>query len=398
MRSFRNFLWVAAAAMLAACSNDVALRDNVQTPTEAPKAIGFNSYSQKATRGSTEVKTNLEYYHNTFAVYGTKQSNNDATDIQYVFGAAPTEEVLVTDGVTCTYQTTADALLGDWKYADPRYWDKQATYDFIAYAPVSDNNPIRYSYAAAGAQVGDDGGEFVTTAAYTLAGTNLQATATTAEIVKGFTGTADLDLMISAPNAQQDLNAAGTAYKAHDEYVNLMFRHILSKLNVTFAKAAVLDGSTVTIKSVEISGLQSTGGYKESSYSENADGKTTGWTASTPDDEDTPYLLAYNAENGQALNSSDGKPYFFIESLVIPQTIEENQDVPVLLTAKYTIKTGSYSEDYTYVLDLYEVAAIREFFDGYNYTLNFTISPDVIKFDASVTPWADQEAIAKTID
>ena len=397
MRSFRIFLWVAAAAMLAACSNDVALRDNVQTPTEAPKAIGFNSYSLKATRASTDVNTNLEYYHNTFAVYGTKQSNNDATDIQYVFGAAPTEDVLTPDGVTCTY-TTEDNVLGDWKYDNPRYWDKQATYDFIAYAPVSDNNPIRYSYAAAGAQVGDEGGEFITTAAYTLAGTNLQASATNAEIVKGFTGTADLDLMISAPNAQQDYNATAGSYKPHDEKVNLLFRHILSKLNVTFAKAAVLDGSTVTIKSVEISGLQSTGDYLESSYSENADGKTTGWTASTPDDADTPYLLAYNTEDGQALNSSDEKPYFFIESLVIPQTIEENQDVPVLLTAKYTIKTGSYSEDYTYVLDLYEVAAIREFFDGYNYTLNFTISPDVIKFDASVTPWADQEAIAKTID
>ena len=394
MKSYRNYLWIAAAAMLAACSNDVALRDNVQTQTEAPKAIGFNSYSLKATRGDANTNTNLEYYHSTFAVYGTKQSNNDATDIQYVFGAAPAT-VLTPDGVTCTY-TTDENVLGDWKYENPRYWDKQATYDFIAYAPVSDNNPIRYSYAEVGAQVGDDGNEFVTTSPYTLKGTNLQATATTAEIVKGFTGTADLDLMISDPNAQQDLNTAGTAYKAHDEYVNLLFRHILAKLNVTFAKAAVLDNATVTIKNVKIEGFHSTGSYQESNYAVSSDSKTSGWVATTPEEEATPYVLAYSNTDGQALNKSNEKPYFFIESLVIPQTIDA--DNKVILTAKYTIKSGTYSEDYTYKLDLHSVAALNEFFDGYNYTLKFTIQPDVIKFDASVTPWDDQNGVAKTID
>ena len=399
MRSFRNFLWVAAAAMLAACSNDVVLRENVQTQTDASKAIGFSSYSESITRGDVDTKANLEYYHNSFAVYGTKKSNNDGT-IQYVFGAVPAEDALAVEGVTCTYQTTADAVLGDWKYENPRFWDKQATYDFIAYAPVSKNNPIRYSYAEEGAEVAGEGGEFVTTKAYTLTGTNLQATATTNEIVKGFTGDADLDLMISAPNAQQDLNNDQTAYKPHDEFVNLLFRHILAKLNVTFAKASVLDGSTVTINSVEIEGLLPSGEYKESRNVVTDDGKTSGWIAAEADNSsDNVYKLAYNAEGGQALNkSTDKKPYYFIESLVMPQTIDEEQDVQVLLTAKYTIKTGTYSENYTYVLNLYDVEALREFYDGYNYTLNFTINPDVIKFDASVALWADQTGVAKTID
>jgi len=385
MKSYRIYLWIAAAAMLAACSNDVALRDNVQTQTEAPKAIGFNSYSLKATRGDATLNTNLEYYHSTFAVYGTKQSNNDATDIQYVFGAAPSATVLTPDGVTCTY-TTDENVLGDWKYENPRYWDKQATYDFIAYAPVSAKNPIRYSYAEVGDQVGDDGGEFVTTDPYTLTGTNLQATATTAEIVKGFTGTADLDLMISASNAQ---NGNG-----HDDEVTLVFRHILSKLNVTFAKSSTLDNATVTINSVTISGLDDSGDYAESVYDATADPKVSGWTSSSVDN---TYALNYNAAGGQALNASTAnKPYFFIESLVIPQTIAA--DNKVILTAKYTIKSGTYSEDYTYKLDLHSVAALNEFFDGYNYTLKFTIQPDIIKFDASVTPWDDQNGVAKTID
>jgi hypothetical protein len=377
----------AVAAMFAACSNDEVLRDEALIPTDAPKAIGFSSYSEKITRGDASVNTNLEYYHNTFAVYGTKQSVNDATDIQYVFGGKATAAG-TQDGVTCTYQaTTADPVLGDWKYTDPRYWDKQATYDFIAYAPVSANNPIRYNYSATNAQVADAGNEFKTTSTYTLAGTNLQATATEAEKVKGFTVEAagDLDLMISASNAQ---NGDG-----HTEYVNLVFRHILSKLNVTFAKSSTLDNATVKINTVTISGLDDSGDYEESDYDATATPKVSGWTSSSVD---ATYALNYNAAGGQVLNASTAnKPYFFIESLVMPQEIADNQ---VTLTAKYTITSGSYSENYTYKLDLYDVAALQKFYDGYNYTLNFTIDPDVIKFDATVSTWDNQAAINQTID
>ena len=386
MEMKKSYLILAAVAgLLASCSNEV-LVDEQATSNAAPQAIGFTNYSLNATRGDAAVKTNLEYYHNTFAVYGTKQSNADATDIQYVFGGKATA-VGVQDGVLCTYQgATPDAILGDWKYDNPRYWDKQATYDFIAYAPVSAANPLRYSYAAAKAQVGDAGNDFVTTSAYVLTGTNLQATATEAEIVKGFTveNGKDLDLMTSASNAQ---NGSG-----HDTYVNLVFKHILAKLNVTFAKAAVLDNSTVTINSVTIKGLNDKGTYAESTYvydtTTTPATMTSGWTASV---NDANYALSYTGS--QVLNASTGNPFFFIESLVMPQTIPATT---VELTAKYTITTGTYSEDYTYKFDL--AGAFDRFFDRFNYFLKFTIAPDVIKFDATVTEWADQTAVNKTID
>ena len=282
------------------------------------------------------------------------------------------------------------------------FWDKQATYDFIAYAPVSTANPIRYYYNAADAQVADAGNEFKTTATYTLAGTNLQAIATEAEKVKGFTVEAngDLDLMISSSNAQVG--------KTHDDYVNLLFRHILSKLNITFAKAEVLQNADVIVTEVKITGLDDSGDYVESTYDATADPKVSGWTSKSVD---TDYALLYSDATGQELNDGTyedddndpatadvfvkGDPYFFIESLVMPQVIAAADQVT--LVAKYTIVSGSYSEDYTYKLDLYEIADLRKFYDAYNYYLNFTIEPDVIKFDATVTPWADQTAIAKTI-
>lgn len=368
-----SVLIAVVAIVFAACSSDVVLNDIAESQTDTPKAIGFTSFSEKITRADTD----LEYYHNTFVVYGTKQSTVDNA-IQYVFGgkaaAAGNQE-----GVTCTYNATA-GVTGNWEYVNPRYWDKQAEYDFIAYAPA--NAPLRYYYGAADAQVGDANNEFVTNADYTLAGTNLQATATTAEKVKGFTDAGvDLDLMISAAKPQSGSNNADVA---------LVFKHILSKLNVTFVKAAVLDGATVTVSSVEITGLKEKGSYKESDYVNDEFTKTSGWTASTSGG---GYKLAYS--DGQELNASDGLPYFFIESLVMPQTIADDQ---VTLKAKYTIQTGGYSENYTYQLDLYDVEALRKYFDGYNYTLKFTIQPDVIKFDAEVTVWDNQAASNQTIN
>ena len=369
-----SVLIAVVAIVFAACSSDVVLNDITESQTDTPKAIGFTSFSEKITRADTD----LEYYHNTFVVYGTKQSTVDNA-IQYVFGGKATA-LGNQDGVTCTYNATA-GVTGNWEYVNPRYWDKQAEYDFIAYAP--DNAPLRYFYNAADAQVGDPNNEFVTNADYTLAGTNLQATATTAEKVKGFTDAGvDLDLMISAAKPQSGSN---------NDDVALVFKHILSKLNVTFAKADVLNDATVTVTSVEITGLKEKGSYNESDYVNDEFTKTSGWT--TIDVTPSTYKLAYSGS--QALNNSAGSALYFIESLVMPQTIADDQ---VTLKAKYTIQTGGYSENYTYQLDLYDVEALRKYFDGYNYTLKFTIQPDVIKFDAEVTVWDNQAASNQTIN
>lgn len=379
---------VASAAIFAACSETEKIQENLQD--YEPTAIGFTSYSQKATRGNTDVATNLEYYHNKFAVYGTKQNVNDATDIQYVFGGKATA-VGVQDGVTCTYQTSADAVLGDWKYDDPRFWDKQATYDFIAYAPAATANPIRYYYGAVKAQVGDAGSYFKTSSDYILTGTNIQATATQAEKVKGFNeaGNADLDLMISDSEAQ---NGNG-----HDTYVNLVFRHILSKLNITIGQAEALYNSEVTIKEVKVTGLKDKGSYNEQNYNATANPKVSGWTAGV---DNNTYALLYTGnqvlDKGQYVADvfQAGDPYFFIESLVMPQTIVDDQTT---LTIKYKIASGSYNEDYTYTLDLYDLAALQKYYDGYNYYLNITIAPDVIKFDATATLWDNTTVVNQTV-
>lgn len=391
----------AAASMLASCSNEKFLSDN----QDAQAPIGFASYSEKATRG-TNTQTDLEYYHNTFAVYGTKQSTDDNTIIQYIFGGNATEEAGVKDGVTCTYSgdDNLDALYGEWIYDFPRFWDKKGEYDFIAYAPVSANNPIRYKYNATKAQVGDNGNDFVLKdgSSFILTGTNLQATsASTAEKLKGFTGAngTDIDLMTSG-----SVPVSGATRTAGTK-VPLLFKHILSKLNVRVNKAESLYGYNVTVKSIEIKGFKDKGtAYSEKIYSSTTP-KQSGWTAGVQDGD---YTLAYNAtltsDLEKLLNEGNytdnapsytaGAPIYFIESLLIPQTIAANQ---VKLKIRYRIERGAYVDDRADEIDLYDVVDLRNLLDRYNYTLNININPEIIKFDATVAAWSDGGTYSKDV-
>ena len=381
------YILAAAATMLASCAETEKITNDLKDTTE-PRVIGFSSYSEKATRGDVSDALNLEFYHNTFAVYGTKKNITNASNMQYVFGEKAAAAG-VQNGVTCSYlDPSMPSALGDWRYDDPRYWDKQATYDFIAYAPVATTNLIRYYYNAANAEVGDAGNEFRTTDTYTLEGTNIQTTPTTSEKVKGFTVEAggDLDLMVAGHVGP--LN--GATYRND---VNLEFRHILSKLNVKIAKGEGLNNVIVTVKNVTITGLDDSGDYTSSTYSA---GTATGWTSSSVDG---TYTLTYNDATGTVLNSGNysattpavftpGAPYYFIESLIIPQSIADNQ---VEVSVTYTIKNDAQAveQEFTAPIDLQDLDDLRVLKEGFNYTLTCTIQTEMITFDASTTAWDD---------
>jgi hypothetical protein len=385
----KSYLIIAAVAtsFLASCANEKVLNER-QDGNEQQALIGFSSYSEKSTKaGDTNNMSNLEFFHNTFAVYGTKQSTVDGA-IQYVFGGKA-EAAGTQDGVTCTYTDDSNPFHGsNWKYEDERFWDKQANYNFIAYAPAAASNPLRYSYVSADALVGGSGNDFVATD-YVLTGKNLQAKATSAAIYKGFNVSgSDLDLMTSQAQAQD-----GTDHKQ----VPLVFKHILSKLNVVVGKAQSLDNSTVKINSIEITGLKDKGSYSEKKYVKNDTESTSGWTANETNS-NAAYILSYTTSDGEpALPDTKGTantidPLYFIESLVIPQAVG---DTPKL-TLKYTITTGTYSENYNYNMDLKD--AFDSFFDRCSYTLTFTINPTVITFDASVTNWDENSTKDITIE
>lgn len=393
----KSYLILAAVAgLLASCSNEV-LVDEAASNTSAPRAIGFSTFSEKATRGDVTVNTNLEFYHNTFAVYGTKVSTvNTTEDPQYVFGDAAAADTRVA-GTVCTYDD-GNFYGTDWKYEPVRYWDRQATYSFMAYAPAA--APIQYVYKTATSAAAADDNDFTTAAGtpYVLYGQNVQdGDPKTAELLKGFTASdattvKDIDILVS-DKSQKNLNGnawAGTprAAGAGQFDVQLAFHHILAKLNVNFAKAASLDNAVVTIKSVKVENLMNQGEYSELAY--NATTPKSGWSSVDYSATPSTYVLWYNKDN--ATTSYKVLPAYaastfthFIESIVMPQTIPANS----YMTVVYTITTGTgaatHTEEFTYRLDIQPVFVT--FFDRTNYTINFTINPSVITFDPSVDPW-----------
>lgn len=322
------------------CDNEIRVDEQVLEPEiviDTP--IEFSIFADKGTRAQ---ETNLEAYHNTFAVYGTKDNHG----MQTVF-----------DKVTVTYEAGATAP-NEWTYSPLRYWDKQGSYEFIAFAPAS--APMAYTLSAEGKVTG---GKFATTGKYTLIGQNIQDGTSGEEKYVGFVGGTgkDTDIMLA-----DKAIAEGKA----KPLVNLNFHHILAKLNVAVKTVSGFT-SDIIVKNITITGLDDSGEYTDAA----------GWASSSFD---AGYKLQYDDATGSVLSD---KATYFIESLVMPQEMDGK------LTMVYEIKSGSYTETYTYVVDIEDVFSLYTSFDKEsNYTITFTIDPtnDAIKFEANVAEWEEK--------
>ena len=347
--------------VVTACSNSPVLVDTELEGVELKRpntehVIEFTTFADRSTRAVATV-SDLEFYHPTFKVYGTKTSN-DGGKIQTIF-----------EGVVVTADIAEGEDENSWTYEIDRYWDKQAdSYQFVAFAPA--HAPLGYQHNLV--EVNDEGAEFFSPNDYTLIGQNLQQGAPdVAEKNTGFTGQVDeegnaltdCDVMRAAPFPVLD--------PATTPVVTLNFSHTLAKLLVT-VKANAAQPYVITVNNLTVADLLSTATYDH----------TDGWTSKGTATVDYLYT-----EPAQAI-SAEEKTYF-IESLVIPQQIADNQ----VLTLNYTINSGEYSEQFTYT------ATLAELFDGKathfhaanSYVVNFNIAPEknIITFDTGVTGWVE---------
>lgn len=365
----KKFILLAAAAtLMVGCMRTEKLNNDINV-VDVPRVIGFNTISEKATRAG--VIEDLETYHQTFAVWSTKKSNNTGA-IDTVFNGDDVKDIITFDSIRLAPN--------HWTYSPYRYWDKQATYSFVAVAPNSEI--IRFNKPE---NVADNEGTFVTADAqgYTLVGQNLQTADKPAEkeIKVGFNGAnGDTDLMTAAKITRNGADPIAD--------VNLSFKHILAKLNISIAKDATYDNVKVLIKSVKVTGLDDNGTYFEGTSNTNSS-----WRSAL---KDSTYALSWANTNGIELPKSEVvnnknvvKPLYFIESLVMPQTIEQEVEK---LSIDYTIVTETRSENYNYVLALQDSVGYKVF-DNFqeqnNYTIKLTVKPNVITFDASTDAWTD---------
>lgn len=382
-------LFAAAATMMVACGQTEKLNNDLVN-NEAPRVIGFNTISDKPTRASIE---SLETYHNTFAVWSTKESHNTHA-IEPVFNGDLAADLI-------TFDATKQEP-NNWTYSPYRYWDKQATYNFVAVAPNS--QIIKYNNAA---NVANNEGTYVTTnaAGYTLVGQNLQTSAAPAqeEIKVGFVGgEGDTDLMTAG---KIERNGAAAI-----EDVSFEFKHILAKLNIAIAKDPIYDNVKVVIKDVTVSGLDDNGTYNEGISNQNS-----AWVSSASANA-ANYKLAWANTNGIELlkgtgegdSYEPGKFLYFVESLVMPQAIDEYTEDETThdyikgeyLTINYSIVSETLTQNFNYVLKFKE-ADFKVFGDNFqernNYTLFLTVRPNVITFDAATSGWEDKSASSNIV-
>ena len=386
MKKFLYF--VAATAMMVSCAESEKIGNDLYEDA-APRVIGFNTVSEKATRANVE---SLETYHNTFSVWATKKSNNNGA-IEVVFNGNLAADLI-------TYDATKMEP-NNWTYSPFRYWDKQATYNFVAVAPNS--QIIKYNNDQ---DVANNEGTYVTVnaAGYTLVGQNLQTSdaPAEAEIKVGFKGgEGDTDLMTATKVTRNGAAAI--------EDVNFEFKHILAKLNIAIAKDPIYDNVKVLIKDVAVKGLDDNGTYNEGISNQNSS-----WISAASANA-ANYKLAWENTNGIELlkGTGEGQDYvpgkflYFVESLVMPQTIEEytlDETTQAYVSGEYleinyTIVSGDHSEPYNYVLPLHQgdVKIFENFQERNNYTIFLTVRPNVITFDASTDVWTDKTASSNIV-
>ena len=321
----KSYLMMAAAAtMFAACTQS----DFVNLVPETEQAIGFETYSNKVTRATQ----NLEKAHESFGVRADMVVDGTPTSIMNNYRV---------NFVTPNWVYAGVVVGGNTQVL--RYWNKNATYKFYAYAPFSE-----------GVSIATDGKVTIPSAAY--AGTqNIQATFSTTATDAVFS--TNTDWMIAT--AQESVSGAtgGT--------VTEVFNHIMSKLDVVVTTSG---DEKVNVTYIKVKGLPTTGGY---------DG--TKWTATgaTADIE--------GVVDGD-VDVENGTSYYTIQSLLIPTTAAS-----LTIDIKYEIDGIKY--DYKDI----PVTALTSFAAGTQYTLTASIGLSPIVFDAVYSDWTDDSSPSVSI-
>lgn len=382
------FIIATVAAVMASCSNNDTF-NGVDREQNTEQAISFSAYADKVTRGTNSNA--LNDFYNVFAIYGWKTVDGEVVT-DPVFYNSP-NEFFATDAPGTTVYTDIDDKPSQewvtttaplaWFYEDIRYWDRTAdNYQFFAIAPY-DSLPI-YSVAP-----GDNNFAIATaeskydiTTEKNLAISGTPAVPHAALSYSGF----NKDFMIADKKT-----LVPTATVANSD-VQLVFHHLLTKLNVKIIRSNNYSGKQVLkVNELKIANLA-----KEGYYTYNTNMTTNGWHTSGKYDLDitTEYSLAKGAENYNDM--------YWIETLIFPQTTEckakgaqtnANALTDLYLYLQYQIGSEKYNAyyDLAYVFNNnLAVGGDFEFKQGSQYNLEITVGPEPIHFAPHVIEWTTE--------
>ena len=408
----KSYLMIAAAAALfAACSSNDTFKD-INNDAFVSK-IDFSTFAQKATRaaensGETYSQA-LENHHSTFKVWGFKNTTADA----------------VFFNETATHSGTAPD--DTWAYENDRYWDRAAS-DYYFYACAPATNPFTFNGVStdkadeteiAASKASQPNGYFTIASLYNKAGENVSPknAQTKVEYWSTAGGTTDVDLMI-ADVCHYNKTANPTIASAITGKVQLHFIHILSRLNITLKYSSDFatsntNGDIITVNNITIGHVKGAGTFNENTTLGSgvlAGGTDLRWTKPTTgegSDVNYSYNIAYDA-------TADAN--YVVEALIIPQTgaletitidgtevIADSETAPYMYI-NYTIWNSTKTKGETFEA-YYNLATIfgitgtdnLAFNEGWQNTLNITIDPAKIEFDADVAQWDDNETNDLTV-
>lgn len=394
----KKSIFLLAALTIISCSDNELkkdLADNVNMP------FTFSAYSNIATKADSH--SNLEFFYNTFNVYGWKSLDNKGTwESAPVFNNV-TNEYFESNafGKTIYLENASDPKKPSdewgniqsaehpfpaWYYEGIRFWDKYATnYQFSAYAPITASSQITCT---------PDGKILIGTSESPIEvdTKNLVATPNKDLAYKGF----DKDYMTAKSEAKTSA-------------VSLVFSHELAKFNIKLALSdAVTTDQKVIVKEVSIKHIMD-GSYYDSDK-ESATGYLTGWKS--PETEITYSVKGVNGAetgyqmNGETAGTDNFDNYFVMERLMIPQTIQKNTEkndqledmTQACVFVEYTIGDQTYKGHYA-LANLFlstNEGTSYDFKGGNEYILTINVGPLPIYFTTQVSPW--QENIASDLN
>lgn len=332
---------------LAGCSYDESVRELRTNSTDPSLAITFaNGLIDKPI--TTRAVTLLSDHMNTMGVWGWQTTPQGTVERPFI-----------------DQKVTFNVPEAKWTYTPLKYWENNSTYWFSAYAPHQNSVP--------GVTASIDS----ITHAISIGGVTLYGCNT---ITKGvptppanFGSVDDVDWMVD----RFGQNMIGF----NRGQVTFNMQHILSKICVRIARAkSFLQDSIehMSLDSIKITDFVCQGNFNQSIKNDSLS-ILAEWTP-------VDTLPRYTITSAKGVSIPDSALYV-IESLMIPQPVNENQYINIW----YNIgNKGGYIGHYYYVIKLSDVYS--RFMAGRNYVLTLTLSPDVITFDSGVSDWEDNSA------
>lgn len=131
---------VAAAAIFAACAEKETLNQVIDN--SEPIKIAFDAFNSKKTRAAVETEVDLTKANGGMGVYAYKYSSTDNISVAehvidfHTISGEYTNPIFDNTMVYYNYDANTAANYHEkFTYDYPRYWDKQMSYVFFAYAP-----------------------------------------------------------------------------------------------------------------------------------------------------------------------------------------------------------------------------------------------------------------------